>query len=200
MGVRAVVFDIGGVLEVTSEMTFLGDWLGRLGLTLDDVGPELVEIWPLGELGVVTESQVREAIRTGLSVDQQIADAVIADMWGQYLGVANTELIDYLARLRPRFRTGLLSNSFVGARQRESAAYGFEDLVDDIVYSHEVGIAKPDPEIYLLACRRLGIDPHETVFVDDSEIAVTGAKSVGITAILHESNTRTISTLDTLLT
>ncbi|MFI1920077.1 HAD family hydrolase [Nocardia sp. NPDC020380] len=199
VGVRAAIFDIGGVLEVTSAMTFIADWLGRLRLSFDDVGPELIEIWAAGELGTVTESQVREAIRTGLSVDQQIADAVITDMWKQYLGVANTELIDYVARLRPRFRTGLLSNSFVGARQRESAAYGFEELVDEIVYSHEVGMTKPDPEIYLLACRRLGVEPGEAVFVDDSEMAVTGAESVGITAILHESNARTISTLDALL-
>lgn len=193
------MFDIGGVLEVTSEMTFIGDWLGRLGLTLEELGPELFDIWAAGELGAVTESQVREAIRTGLSVDHRIADAVIADMWEQYLGIANSELIDYVARLRPRYRTGLLSNSFVGARQRERAAYGFEDLVDDIVYSHEVGIAKPDPQIYLLACQRLGVDPGEAVFVDDSEMAVTGAESVGITAILHENNTLTISTLDALL-
>ncbi|WP_067709376.1 HAD family hydrolase [Nocardia yamanashiensis] len=199
MGVRAVIFDIGGVLEVNSEMTFIADWLDRLGLTFEDVAPELFEIWAEGERGTVTESQVREAIRTGLSVDDRIADAVMADMWQQYLGVANFELIDYLAGLRPRFRTGLLSNSFVGARERESAAYGFEDLVDDIVYSHEVGMAKPDPRIYLLACQRLGVDAGETVFVDDSEMAVTGAESVGITAILHESNARTIALLDAAL-
>lgn len=199
MGVRAVVFDIGGVLEMTSEMTFIGDWLNRLGLPLEGIGPELIEIWAAGELGTVTESQVRETIRTGLSVDQKTADAVIADMWKQYLGTANTELIDYLAGLRPRFRTGLLSNSFVGARQRERAAYGFEELVDDIVYSHEVGMAKPDPRIYRLACHRLGVEPGETVFIDDSEIAVAGAESVGITAILHENNAKTVSALEALL-
>nr|WP_228533945.1 HAD-IA family hydrolase [Nocardia sp. BSTN01] len=180
-------------------MTFIGEWLDRLGLALDEIGPELVEIWGAGELGAVTESQVREAICTGLSVDQQVADAVIADMWEQYLGAANTELIDYVAMLRPRFRTGLLSNSFVGARQRESAAYGFEELVDDIVYSHEVGMAKPNPGIYLLACERLGVEPGEAIFVDDSEMAVSGAESVGMTAILHTSNAVTISTLEALL-
>ena len=57
----------------------------------------------------------------------------------------NTELIEYARGLRPRYRTGILSNSFVGAREREQAAYGFEDLVDEIVYSHEAGIASPIP-------------------------------------------------------
>jgi putative hydrolase of the HAD superfamily len=45
-----------------------------------------------------------------------------------------------------------LSNSFVGAREREQAAYGFEDLVDEIVHTHEVGMSKPDPQIYALVC------------------------------------------------
>ncbi len=60
-------------------------------------------------------------------------------------GTANTDLIEYARRLRPRYRTGILSNSFVGAREREQAAYGFEDLVDEIIYSHECGMSKPDP-------------------------------------------------------
>ncbi|WTL60444.1 hypothetical protein OG203_39430 [Nocardia sp. NBC_01499] len=109
------MFDIGGVLEITSDMTFVGDWLRRLGLSIDEIGPELIDIWAAGELGTVTESQVREAIRTGLGVDESVATAILADMWEQYLGVANTELIEYLAGLRPRYRTGLLSNSFAGA-------------------------------------------------------------------------------------
>jgi hypothetical protein len=67
----------------------------------------------------------------------------MADIWREYLGTANKELIDYARRLRPRYRTGILSNSFVGARQREQAAYGFEDLVDEIVYSYEVGMSSP---------------------------------------------------------
>lgn len=91
----------------------------------------------------------------------------MAEMWEQYLGVANSELIEYARGLRPRYRTGILSNSFVEAREREQDAYGFEDLVDEIVYSHEVGMCKPDPRIYELTCMRLGVGPEEMVFLDD---------------------------------
>ena len=52
----------------------------------------------------------------------------------------------------------ILSNSFVGAREREQAAYGFEDLVDEIIYSHECGMSKPDPGIHALACERLRVE------------------------------------------
>ncbi len=50
-----------------------------------------------------------------------------------------------LCRIRAEHRTGILSDSFAGAREREQAACGFEGLVDEIVYSHEVGMSKPDP-------------------------------------------------------
>ena len=64
-----------------------------------------------------------------------------------------------------------MSNSFVGAREREQAAYAFEDLVDEIVYSHEAGMSKPDPRIYALICARLDVRAQETVFLDDADQA-----------------------------
>src|SRR5258708_8888009 len=85
----------------------------------------------------------------------------MGQMWQVYLDVANTELIEWARTLRPAYRTGILSNSFVGAREREHAAYGYGDLVDDLVYSHEVGMVKPGPRIYALPCSRLGVSPGE---------------------------------------
>ncbi len=53
------------------------------------------------------------------------------------------------------------------------------------VYSHAVGMAKSDPEIDMVACRRLDVDPTRTIFVDDAQIAVDGAAAVGMTTVLH---------------
>ncbi|MET0418960.1 MAG: HAD-IA family hydrolase, partial [Actinoplanes sp.] len=125
--------------------------------------------------------------------------AVLADMWQQYLGVANTELIDYVRALRPAYRTGILSNSFVGAREREQSAYGFGDLVDDIIYSHEVGMTKPDPRLWELTCRRLGVEPSEMVFVDDAPRAVEGARGFGIHTVLFGDTGQVIRAVDALL-
>ena len=123
----------------------------------------------------------------------------MADLWREYLGTANTELIEYARQLRPRYRTGILSNSFVGAREREQAAYGFEDLVDEIVYSHEVGMSKPDPGIYALVCARLKVRPQEMVFVDDTEMCVTGARDSGIHAVHYRNNNQAIEEIEKLV-
>ena len=93
-----------------------------------------------------------------------------------------------------------MSNSFVGAREREQAAYGFEDLVEEIVYSHEVGFSKPDPRIYALICTRLNVPPEEMVFVDDSDVCVAGARDAGIHAIRYQSSAQAIAEIEKLLT
>jgi HAD superfamily hydrolase (TIGR01509 family) len=109
--------------------------------------------------------------------------AFMADVWREYLGTANTGLIEYARRLRPRYRTGILSNSFVGAREREQAAYGFEDRMDEIVYSHEAGMSKPHRRVYALICARLDVRANETVFLDDKDLCVDGARETGLHAV-----------------
>lgn len=122
------------------------------------------------------------------------------DPWAEYLGTPNTELIDYFTGLRDRVRTGILSNSFVGAREREQERYGFGDCCDVVVYSHEEGRMKPDPAFYAIVCARLGVSPEATVFVDDVPRCIEGAAAVGMTAILHRDNATTIAAVEAALT
>lgn len=121
------------------------------------------------------------------------------DLWAEYLGTLNAEMAGYFGALRPRFRTGILSNSFVGARERENAAYGFEDLCDVVVYSHEEGMEKPDPRFYRLVARRLGVRPDEAIFLDDHETCVAGARDVGMSAVLFGSAGQAIADLERYL-
>jgi epoxide hydrolase-like predicted phosphatase len=200
MVIRAVVFDIGGVLEITPDLGIDRRWEARLGLRAGEMGQRMDDVWTGGGLGTITLDDVHLALRDRLGLDEQQLTAFMADVWREYLGTANTELIGYARGLRPRYRTGILSNSFVGAREREQAAYGFEDLVDEIVYSHEAGMAKPDPRIYALACQRLGARPGETVFLDDTEPCVAGARDAGIHAIRYQDNAQAIAEIERLLT
>jgi epoxide hydrolase-like predicted phosphatase len=142
---------------------------------------------------------VHRAATEHLGLDPLQLAEFMADLWREYLGTANTELIEYAHGLRPRYRTGILSNSFVGAREREQAAYGFEDLVDEIIYSHECGISKPDPRIYALTCARLAVEPAQVVFLDDYEPYLEGARQAGIHAVLYSGNAQAIRDIEDLL-
>jgi epoxide hydrolase-like predicted phosphatase len=199
MVVRAVVFDIGGVLEITPDLGTDEKWRPQFGLPEEEYTTRTRPIWRAGSLGQLTLDQVHEQLATALETDQATVAQFMADIWTEYLGTLNTELRDWFAALRPRWRTGILSNSFVGAREREAAAYGFPDLVDELIYSHEVGVAKPDPAVYQLTCDRLGVRPDELAYVDDVPVCVDAARELGIHAILFENNTQAITTLETLL-
>ena len=200
MVIRAVVFDIGGVLEITPDLGVDRLWETRLGLSAGEILVRMRDVWRGGSIGTITLDDVHEALRGRLGLDDQTLAQYMADVWREYLGTANTELIEYGRRLRPRYRTGIVSNSFVGAREREQAAYGFEDLVEEIVYSHEVGFSKPDPRIYGLICTRLNVPPEEMVFVDDSDVCVAGARDVGIHAVRYQSSAQAIAEIEKLLT
>jgi putative hydrolase of the HAD superfamily len=199
MTIEAVVFDIGGVFEITPDLGWAPAWESRLGLALGELGERMGDAWRDGGIGAISEAGVHQAARERLGLDEGQLAELMADLWRDYLGTANTELIEYARRLRPRYRTGILSNSFVGAREREQAAYGFEDLVDEIVYSHECGLSKPDPGTYALVCARLGVEPGETVFVDDTEMCVEGARRAGLHAVLYRDNAQAISAIEDLL-
>jgi epoxide hydrolase-like predicted phosphatase len=197
--IRAVVFDIGGVLEITPDLGVYRRWEARLGLPAGEIGERMHDVWLGGGLGTITLDDVHQAITDRLGLDERQVAAFMADMWREYLGTANTELIEYARGLRPRYRTGILSNSFVGAREREQAAYGFEDLVDEIVYSHEAGMSKPDRRIYALVCSRLNVRHDETVFLDDTDVCVAGAREVGIHAVRYRDNAQAAAEIEKLL-
>jgi epoxide hydrolase-like predicted phosphatase len=197
--IRAVVFDIGGVLEITPDLGVARHWETRLGLPAGEIGERMADVWTGGALGTISLDDVHLALMDRLGLDEQQLTAFMADMWREYVGTANTELIGYARGLRPRYLTGILSNSFVGAREREQAAYGFEELVDDIVYSHEAGMAKPDPRVYALVCERLGARPGETVFLDDVGQNVAGARDVGIHAVHYRDNSQAVAEIEQLL-
>ena len=73
------------------------------------------------------------------------------------------------------------------------------ELFDDVIISGEVGVQKPDPEIFMLACKRLTISPTELIFVDDSANSLKSSKTVGYAPLLYISNEQLEDDLQKLL-
>jgi epoxide hydrolase-like predicted phosphatase len=197
--VRAVVFDIGGVLELTPATGWQQRWCSQLRLREEQFRTLLKDANLAGGLGTIDLEQYTATVRERLGLDDEQMVAFMDDLWQEYLGTPNTELIDYFTLLRERVRTGMLSNSFVGAREREQERYGYEDRCDVIIYSHEVGVMKPDPTAYTSVCDLLEVEPCEVVFVDNLEMCVEGAEVVGMKAVLFRSNEQAIGEIEALL-
>jgi len=139
-----------------------------------------------------------------------VADGEFERDFGELLGVDPAGLIDRLfAGLSPEqamieavqaaraagVRTGLISNSWgTGIYERAPMK-----IFDATVISGDVGLHKPQPEIYELGAERIGSPPSACIFVDDLRENVAGAEAVGMTAILHRNPTDTIAELEGLL-
>ncbi|WP_030690962.1 HAD family phosphatase [Streptomyces globisporus] len=193
MSASCVVLDIGGVLEITPETGWVRRWEERLGLPHGGVGERMRDVWVAGGVGAVGEQEVRREVASRLGLDGPRVEAFMADLWTEYLGTPNDELIDHVRGLRGKCRLGILSNSFVGARERETELYHFDELVDRIVYSHEIGIEKPDPRAFEAACAALDVRPENCLFIDDVAVNVEAARAAGMQAHLFEDNARTIT-------
>jgi putative hydrolase of the HAD superfamily len=91
--------------------------------------------------------------------------------------------------------TGLVSNSWSTDHYDRAL---LAELFDAVVISAEVGLHKPQPEIYRLAAERLEVEPERCVFVDDLRENCEGAEAVGMTTIRHRSAPETIARLTEL--
>jgi epoxide hydrolase-like predicted phosphatase len=195
MAIRAVVFDIGGVLEITPRTGWVEKWEAHLNLKPGELDERLMDVWRDGSSGKISEEEVEQSVREIMGMDQGQVEALMADLWEEYLGELNVELAAYFASLRPRYQTAILSNSFAGARGKEQERYQFAEMCDLIIYSHEEGIAKPDRRIFELTCERLGVQPEEMIFLDDVERCVAAALEFGIHAILFRETTQAIAAI-----
>lgn len=205
MAVRAVVFDVGGVLERVDDRSWPAAWVARweqrAGVRAGFVAEQLARHERLERVvtGELTEAEIRHLYADVLGLDEDRAAEMMAEMWDGYCGVLDQELAAFCAGLRPRYRTAILSNSADGARREEQRRHGFEQLVDVVVYSHEVGLAKPDPAIFRLTEQRLRVQPHEIVFVDDHEPHVHAAEQCGWRGLVHRQTSTTVREVRALL-
>jgi putative hydrolase of the HAD superfamily len=97
---------------------------------------------------------------------------------------------------RAGLKTGMISNSWGRGRYDRSL---FGELFDGVVISGEVGLHKPQPQIFELGAERVALPPSACVFVDDLRENCEGAEAVGMVAVLHRDVDRTLAQLEELL-
>jgi hypothetical protein len=117
MTIKAVVFDIGGVLERVQDDAWpeiwIGGWECRMNLPAGHVRSALAEHQSAGAMmtGEMSEAQIRELYADVLGLDEHQAQKMMAQMWDAYCGELDVALRDFAAGLRPKFVTAILSNS-----------------------------------------------------------------------------------------
>jgi len=207
MPIRAVIFDVGGVI-LTSPFDSFARYEADNGLPagllrqLNATNPD-TNAWARLERSEVDlagfadlfEAEAREA---GHAVDGR---AVLAVLGGQL----RPAMVEALRRCHERLKTAMLTNNFVVGAPRADGERGtgpmaeLIDHVDVVVESSRVGLRKPDPAIYRLVCGELGVEPAEAAFLDDLGINLKPARALGMTTIKVDDPDAAIAELEAVV-
>lgn len=186
--IRAVLWDFGGVVT-TSPFEAFARYERERGLregfirTLNATNPDDNAWARLERTEVSVEEFCRlyeqEAREAGGEID---AREVLACLSGD----VRPEMVEALRRIRERgLRQAMLTNNFVGLEADDRSPHGPDllDLFDVVVESRVVGVRKPEPAFYEIACEHLAIRPSEAVFLDDLGVNLKPARAMGMTTI-----------------
>lgn len=185
MSIRAVLFDLGGVIVRTEYQAPRQHLAESLGMDYDDIDKIVFGGGTNGSaaratLGQISEDEhwlnVMKILKQPASENARIRAEFFAG------DIIDRTLLDFLRSIRPKYKTGLISNAWSGLRNyilREK----FDDAFECMVISSEVGAAKPDPKIFQIALEQLQVRANEAVFVDDFIENIEACQKVGMKGI-----------------
>ncbi|WP_322792975.1 HAD family hydrolase [Bellilinea sp.] len=197
--IRAVIFDMGGVLLRTEDTAPREKLAQQLGISRQAL-EEAVFLSPsskLAEVGEISESEHWQRVLDQFGVAEQERLAFREAFWSG--DRVDHTLVNWLRSLRPAYKTGLLSNAWDEARTSIQARFNFLDVFDVSLFSAEVGLRKPDERFYRLILDRLQVEPQEAVFVDDFPANIEAARQLGMQAVHFRSPQQALNDVRSLL-
>lgn len=187
--IKAIIFDCFGVLVGTG----FNDTYRQAGGDPTKDRDFISDTLNSANIGAITEQEMSKmmAEKIGTTVEQ----------WREAVDEAeqpNKPVFEYIEELRKSYKTAVLSNVNSGTLERKMSPEQLAQF-NVVVASAEVGMMKPDPEIYRYTAEQLSVSPNECVFIDDIQDYCDGAEAVGMTAILYTDFVEVKQKLEALL-
>ena len=198
--VKNIIFDFGGILlDLDYSLSF-----NRLKALLKIEGPMpdyLVQILDEYEMGYFGEASFLHRLQR--IAPNTLSERDLIKAWNAMLLKLPRYRLDYVRNLRTEYSTYLLSNTnhthLTYVRHNMFPQIGITNFEEDhfikAYYSHEIKLRKPNHNIYEYVLRDSALIPEETLFIDDNEDNIRGARELGIKAILHDPQTEIIEKL-----
>ena len=196
--IKAVIWDLSGVVLHTVKGTFYSLMAERLGAPLKDVERLMSstenKLWDLGEM---TDDTFYTFILKGLNMPMEkksiLRKFVLDDFY------IDQEILAYIKKIHKSFTTVLLTNFPKHMHDFMKTDWIVDGAFDHIIASCDVKLIKPDPAIYKLTLAHIGCQAEESVFIDDWEKNVKAAEKLGIIGIIYQSQSQIINDLDAIL-
>jgi len=182
MSIRAVFFDLGGVIVRTEYQAPRQHLAERLGMEYDDLIKIIFDSDSgyKASIGAITADEHWGSVMKRLKRPVSELESIRYEFFAG--DIVDRTLVDFLRSLRGKYKTGLISNAWDDLRDyivREK----FDDAFDNMTISAEVGAVKPEAKIYQFALDQFQVQPKEAVLVDDFAVNIEGCEKVGIKGI-----------------
>ena len=197
--IKNLVLDLGGVIVPLNRIACIRAFNDIVGYR--DFGDVLRSYRQIGffekfETGQIPARQFRQIIRshsTGMKDGKPrvITDKEIDYSLNCFLSDIPQERIDALVHYRKKYRMLLLSNTNpIGMaycrKLFKDKGYDIKDIFDELYLSYRMKLAKPDPAIFRKMIGDSGIDPVETLYVDDSPANIDAGRALGFHVVLFD--------------
>lgn len=198
MPFEAVFFDLGGVIVRTEHQAPRQHLAERLGMEYDDLVRAVFdsETARRASLGQISEAEHWESVARRFRREPSEVEALRGEFFGG--DIVDHELIGFIRSLRPRFKTGVISNAWSGLRQY-MINNGFEDAFDSVTISAEVGAMKPEAGIFEHALKDAQVPAQAAIFVDDFPENLRAARALGMTAVHFRDPAKAVAEIEALL-
>lgn len=188
--IRTIIFDCFGVLYKPRHKRYYEQLLTEYPTHSE----EIENLRQQTDYGFIDEQALYVAIATFTNTS---LETVRQNLKNDY--VRDEQVISYAQQLRSRYKVSMLSNCSAQTLQEIFNRTEQVGLFDDVLVSSDVGMVKPYPEIFILACHRLDVDVSETIMIDDSEENCEGARRAGLQAVLYQSFSQARQALEELI-
>lgn len=195
MGIKAIVFDIGGVLDKETDMTnHYFPVCKKLGIDYEKFMSIRNQKAHLVKIGKMTTLALMRYIckKMGLKYPE------LKKYWIKYKKQSLIKDRAVESTIKKLKKNGYLLGTLTDVldlHQKLRIEKNFYEHFNFNIVSCEVGLAKPDPKIYKLLLKKIKLSPKEIVFIDDYQSCLDGAKKLGINTILFKNNRQLIKDL-----
>lgn len=187
--IKAVIFDCYGVLTTGKWQAF---WSSLPSSKQQEEARKLNRAYDGGYIGRA-DFFAQLSNLTNIT-EEKISQELLNDQYEK-----NIQLLELIKSLKYNYKISILSNIATNWIKEEFLTAGEQKLFNDMLFSFEVGITKPDPRIFKLACARLGVAPEECVLVDDIARYCSAAEALGMKAVVYQNFEQFRSELEEVL-
>ena len=187
LNIKTIIFDLGGVIiDLDESATYHA--LANLGAKTYDEVVQIAYNEPIFreyEMGLVDDVTLRNGMRSIFG--KKLKNQQIDDAWNAMLGAIPKTRLNLLVKLRTKFHVAILSNTnhihelaFNQILKKSSNQPSLHSFVDQVFFSHEMNMRKPDLEIYQKVLELTETKPTEALFLDDKLENLRGAQAAGL--------------------